>query len=81
MRFVVRSDTEAGLSLIFSFPLLITSPPYLHRRLQQPQEMCDNPNQAARNYVFGTKLRASSLKRHLAGLGIKLVYFPFGNDA
>jgi hypothetical protein len=37
--------------------------------------VCDSPDQAAHYQTLGSKLAASSLTRHLAGLGVKVVYW------
>jgi hypothetical protein len=44
-------------------------PPLLHTHLSPPHEVCDIPDQAAHYHTLGTKLRASSLIRHLDDLG------------
>jgi hypothetical protein len=47
----------------------------LHTHLSPPHEVCDSPEQAAHYHIRGPKLGASSLTRHLAGLGAKVVSF------
>jgi hypothetical protein len=37
--------------------------------------VCDSPDQAAHYHSLGPKLGTSSLILHLAGLGVKVVYF------
>jgi hypothetical protein len=36
-----------------------------------PHDVCDSPDQAAHYHTLGPKLGASSLTRHLAGIGPK----------
>jgi hypothetical protein len=67
-----RSGT-AAISPIASVPLLITIPPLVHTYLSPPHEVHDSPDQAAHYHTLGPKLVASSLTRHLAGLGVKIV--------
>jgi hypothetical protein len=56
-----------------SFLLKTIIPPLLHTHLSPPQEECDSPDQATHYHTLGAKLGASSLTRHLAGLGVKVV--------
>jgi hypothetical protein len=62
-------------SEFFSFPPLIIIPPLLHTHLSPPHAVCDSPDQATHYHTLGPMLGASSLTRHLAGLGVKVVYF------
>jgi hypothetical protein len=41
--------------------------------------VCDSPDQAAHYRTLGTKLGASSLTRHLAGLGVKVLQCILSN--
>jgi hypothetical protein len=40
-----------------------------------PHPVCDSPDQAAHYHTLGPKLGASSVSRHLTGLGVKTVWF------
>jgi hypothetical protein len=60
------------LSDFLGFPMLINTSHVLHTHLSLPQEVCD---EAAHYHTHGPKLRASSLTRHLAGLGVKISSF------
>jgi hypothetical protein len=51
--------------------LLIIIPPLLHTHL----ELCDSPDEAAHCHTLGHKLGSSSLTHHLAGLGVKVVWY------
>jgi hypothetical protein len=55
------------------FPLLVIITPLLHTNLSPPHEVCNSPDQAAHYHTLGPKLGASSLTRHLAGLGLMVV--------
>jgi hypothetical protein len=69
-----RSGTGAGVSLPVLLLLpLITISSLLHTHLSPPHAVCDSPDQAAHYHTLGTKLGASALTRHLAGLGVKVV--------
>jgi hypothetical protein len=55
------------------FFLLIIMLASLRSHLSSPHEVCDSPDQAAYYHILGSKLEDSSLARHLAGLGVKIV--------
>jgi hypothetical protein len=56
----------------FNFSLVIIIPPLLNNHLSPPHKVCDSPNQVAHYHTLSPKLGASSLNRHLAGLGVKV---------
>jgi hypothetical protein len=74
--FVVDEVTLEQVFLrVLWFPLIIIIPPLLHTHLSPPHEVCDSPDQAAHYHTLSPKLGASSLIRHFASLGVKVVQF------
>jgi hypothetical protein len=74
MRFVGgKAAVQQFFSEFFCFPLLINIPPLFHIYLSPLHDACDSPDQAAHYHTLALKLGASSLTRHLAGLGVMVV--------
>jgi hypothetical protein len=78
VRFVfdeVAYSFRSFLSCFFCLPLgIIIHPllhPLVHTHVSPPHEVFDSPDQAAHYHIIGRKLGASSLTRHVAGLGVK----------
>jgi hypothetical protein len=54
--------------------LLVIIAPFVHSRLPLPHEVCGSSDQATHYHTLGLMLGASSLTRHLVGLGVKWYY-------
>jgi hypothetical protein len=75
VRFVVDEVAlEQAFSELFGFPLLVIIPPLLHTHLSPPHEMYDSPDQDVHYHILCLQLRAFSLTRHLAALGVRLFF-------
>jgi hypothetical protein len=67
-----QRGTVTGFSPISSvFLQLVIIPSLLHTHLSPPHEVCDSSDEVTHCHTLGPKLGASSLTRHLVGLGVK----------